>query len=56
MEVAGLYGQLAEGPRWAGLAAAIEDFYLESVAGTIYLGSSELLRNTVAIRWLGLSR
>ncbi|MEE9199649.1 MAG: acyl-CoA dehydrogenase family protein [Dehalococcoidia bacterium] len=56
MEVVSLSGQLAGGPRWAGLAAAIEDFYLESVAGTIYLGSSELLRNTIAIRWLGLTR
>ena len=55
MEVAGLFGQLSRGSTWGGPAAAIEDFYLESVAATIYLGSSEVQRNIIASRGLGLS-
>jgi alkylation response protein AidB-like acyl-CoA dehydrogenase len=52
----GLYGQLAEGSKWAALEGHIQYEYLWTVGVTIYAGSNEIQRNIVATRGLGLPR
>lgn len=54
MEITGLYGQLREGSKWARLNGKIEHFCRWSVVETIYAGTSEILRNIIATRGLGL--
>ncbi|MFQ5880106.1 MAG: acyl-CoA dehydrogenase family protein, partial [Dehalococcoidia bacterium] len=55
-KVLGLYGQLDGASRWAPLAGRIKYMYLRSVANTIEGGTSEIQRNIVATRGLGLPR
>lgn len=56
MQMLGLYGQLEFNTKWAPLKGKIERLYLTSVSGTIAGGTSEIQRNIIAERGLGLPR
>jgi len=52
----GLYGMLYEGSKWAQMEAQMQTLYLSSVSFTIGAGTSEIQRNIIATRGLGLPR
>ncbi len=54
MEMSGLYGQLQDGSKWVPLNGRIELGARSSTHGTIYGGTSEIMRNVIALRGLGL--
>ncbi len=56
LKVLGLYGQVAPGSRHAVLKGRLERQYLVSVSATIAAGTSEIQRNIIATRGLGLPR
>ncbi len=56
MEMLGLYGQLHPRSKYAHLKGRIERYYQLSVAETIGGGTSEIMRNIIAIRGLGLPK
>jgi alkylation response protein AidB-like acyl-CoA dehydrogenase len=56
MWLLGLYGQLAPGSKWSPLAGRIERNFLSSHAATLASGTSEIQRNIIATRGLGLPR
>lgn len=56
IQIMGLYGQLQEGSKWALLRGKMELEYRASVVMTIGGGTSEIMRNVIALRGLGLPR
>ncbi len=56
MSLLGLYGQLEPGSKYAPLKGRIERSYVTSVSATIAAGTSEIQRNIIATRGLGLPR
>ncbi len=54
--LAGLYGQLGPESPWAPLVGRIERMYLIQVGATLAGGTSEIQRNIIATRGLGLPR
>jgi alkylation response protein AidB-like acyl-CoA dehydrogenase len=56
MDMLGLYGTLQQGSKWAPLNGRIQKGYLASYSATIAAGTSEIQRNVVATRGLGLPR
>jgi alkylation response protein AidB-like acyl-CoA dehydrogenase len=56
MQVLGLYGQLQTGSKQVPLGGEVEWRYRDSVVETIIAGTSEIQRNIIAMRGLGLPR
>lgn len=54
MEIVGLYGQLIPGSKWAPMQGMTSHAYLASKGYSLQAGTSEILRNIVATRGLGL--
>ncbi|GBD10625.1 Acyl-CoA dehydrogenase FadE26 [bacterium HR23] len=55
-EVLGLYGQLEPGSPWAPLQGRVERAWIYAIPRTIAGGTSEVMRNIIALRGLGLPR
>ncbi|MBM2831601.1 MAG: hypothetical protein HW414_653 [Dehalococcoidia bacterium] len=56
MEVTGLFGLLKEESKWSALHGVAGHWYLSCLGTTIFGGTSEIQRNIIAIRGLGLPR
>jgi alkylation response protein AidB-like acyl-CoA dehydrogenase len=55
-EIMGMFGILGPGSKWAALKGRFEQSYMSSVPSTIAGGTSEIQRNIIATRGLGLPR
>ncbi|MBI3953613.1 MAG: acyl-CoA dehydrogenase family protein [Chloroflexi bacterium] len=55
-EIMGMFGIVGPGSRWAALKGRYEQAYMSSVPATIAGGTSEIQRNIIATRGLGLPR
>ena len=56
LEVLGLYGQLRPGDKWAPLMGQVPENWMYTFAFMVAAGSSEIQRNIIASRGLGLPR
>jgi alkylation response protein AidB-like acyl-CoA dehydrogenase len=56
MRLLGLFGQLNRDPKWAPLNGRVCRMYMHATASTIGGGTSEIQRNIIAMRGLGLPR
>lgn len=56
MEILGPYGQLTERSQWTPIRALVSRGFMESISATIGAGTSEVQRNIIAQRGLGLPR
>jgi alkylation response protein AidB-like acyl-CoA dehydrogenase len=56
MDILGMYGALSGKEKWAPLQGHIQESWMLSLSGTIAAGTSEIQRNVIASRGLGLPR
>jgi hypothetical protein len=56
MQILGPYGQIMEGTKWAPLNGKFEWRYRDSLEALVTRGTSEIMRNIIAQRGLGLPR
>ena len=56
MDILGMYGVLGRDAKWAPLKGRIQENWMSAFSGTIAAGTSEIQRNIIAGRGLGLPR